>query len=85
MKQPTRAQRIEGALVGALVGDALGVPYEFHHASALPAVAGLEMEPPPWFRRSHPDVPPGTYSDDGAHQLCLASSLLAAVQSAGRQ
>ena len=28
---PTRAQRIEGGLVGQLVGDALGVPYEFEN------------------------------------------------------
>jgi hypothetical protein len=26
---PTRAERIEGGLIGLLVGDALGVPYEF--------------------------------------------------------
>lgn len=72
---PSLRERIEGGLVGLLVGDALGVPYEFHRAESLPRV--IEMTPPPDFRRSHGRVPPGTWSDDGAQALCLLASLLA--------
>lgn len=62
--------------MGLLVGDALGVPYEFNLPELLPARAQLEMEPPEGFRRSHPRVAPGTWSDDGAQALCLLASLL---------
>lgn len=72
---PTRSERIAGGLIGLLVGDALGVPYEFHPASALPPAAQIEMTPPPGFSRSHPYVKPGTWSDDGAQALCLLASL----------
>lgn len=34
------------------------------------------MVPPPGFRRAHAQVPPGTWSDDGAQALCLFASLL---------
>lgn len=71
----SRAARIEGGIVGALVGDALGVPYEFHDAQELPQ--RIEMTPPEGFDRAHRDVPPGTWSDDGAQLLCLLESLLA--------
>ncbi len=69
-------QRIEGAMWGLLVGDAVGVPYEFHAPSELPAWDRLEVVPPSRFKRAHPKVPPGTWSDDGAHALCLLDSLL---------
>jgi ADP-ribosylglycohydrolase len=36
----------------------------------------IEFEPPPGFSRAHEGVPPGTWSDDGAHALCLLASLL---------
>lgn len=68
--------RLSGGLSGLLVGDALGVPYEFHHSSALPPVALIEMTPPAGFRRAHSGVPPGTWSDDGAQALVLLESLL---------
>jgi ADP-ribosyl-[dinitrogen reductase] hydrolase len=71
-----RREQIEGAIWGLLVGDALGVPYEFHPASSIPPEHLIELEPPPGFRRSHAGVPPGTWSDDGAHALCLLASLL---------
>lgn len=64
-----------GALLGLLVGDALGVPYEFHWADKLPPKHLIEMEPPPGFRRSHPKTPVGTWSDDGAQALALLDSL----------
>jgi ADP-ribosylglycohydrolase len=73
---PSRAERIEGAILGLLVGDALGVPYEFHPSTHIPPIALIEFEPPPGFSRAHDGVPCGTYSDDGAHALCLLASLL---------
>ena len=72
----TRRQRKEGGLLGLLVGDALGVPYEFHSASDIPPHAQIEMTPPPGYARTYPQVPPGTWSDDGAQALCLLASLL---------
>ncbi len=72
----TRRERIEGGLSGLLVGDALGVPYEFHAAGEIPPVDAIEMTPPDGFRRAHPGVAPGTWSDDGAQALCLLASLL---------
>lgn len=73
---PTLAERIEGALLGLLVGDALGVPYEFKPSPQIPPPAGIEFDPPPGYPRSHPHVPPGTWSDDGAQALVLLDSLL---------
>lgn len=65
-----------GGLYGMLVGDALGVPYEFHAAADIPAYDRIEMEPPAGFRRAHLGVEPGTWSDDGAQALCLLDSLV---------
>jgi ADP-ribosyl-[dinitrogen reductase] hydrolase len=73
---PSRSERIEGGLIGLLIGDALGVPYEFYPAEEIPAVELIELEPPQAFRAAHWGVPPGTWSDDGAHALCLLASLL---------
>lgn len=69
-------ERIEGGLLGLLIGDALGVPYEFHGPEHLPARELLEFTAPAGFRRAHPSVAPGTWSDDGAQALCLLASLL---------
>lgn len=71
-----RAERLRGGIWGLLVGDALGVPYEFHDARDIPPAGQLEMRPPSGFRRAHEGVPPGTWSDDGAQALCLLASLL---------
>ncbi len=68
--------RIAGGIYGLLIGDALGVPYEFQSAAAIPAAEAIEYEPPAGFRRSHARVPPGTWSDDGALALQLLKSLL---------
>jgi ADP-ribosyl-[dinitrogen reductase] hydrolase len=72
----TLRERIEGAIVGLLVGDALGVPYEFHPKHEIPPPAEIEFTPPEGFQRSHSRVLPGTWSDDGAHALILLASLL---------
>lgn len=68
--------RAAGGLVGLLVGDALGVPYEFHAAQDIPSCEQIEYAPPAGFSRSHAGVAPGTWSDDGAQALCLLESLL---------
>lgn len=70
-------QRVIGGLVGLLVGDALGVPYEFHPPESIPQSDLIEYTPPPGFLRAHLGVPPGTWSDDGAQALILLDSLLA--------
>lgn len=67
---------IAGGLLGLLVGDAVGVPYEFHPPTQIPALAEIEPQPPAGFRRAHAGVPVGTWSDDGAHALALLDSLL---------
>ncbi len=69
--------RLAGGLLGLLIGDALGVPYEFNPPERLPSVDQIEFQPPAGFRRSHVGVPPGTWSDDGAQALILLDSLLA--------
>lgn len=71
----TRQERIQGAIWGMLIGDALGVPYEFHRPESIPPAEQIEFSPPRGFDRAHA-VPPGTWSDDGAHALCLLASLL---------
>jgi ADP-ribosylglycohydrolase len=68
--------RLEGGIYGLLIGDALGVPYEFHAPAALPLAADIEMTPPAGFPRAHAGVPPATWSDDGAQALILLASLL---------
>ncbi|RKT25813.1 ADP-ribosylglycohydrolase [Paraburkholderia sp. RAU2J] len=66
--------RIAG-LVGLLVGDALGVGFEFKKPEQIPPRYQIEMTTPVGFRRSHAGVPVGTWSDDGSQALCLLASL----------
>ena len=72
----SRDDYIRAGLYGLLVGDALGVPYEFHDASGIPPADQIDFQPPTGFRRSHPGVAPGTWSDDGSQALCLFESLI---------
>lgn len=72
----TKRNRIAGGLYGLLVGDALGVPYEFYEPEKLPSYEEIEMIPPAGFRKTYPKVEAGTWSDDGAQALCLHHSLL---------
>jgi ADP-ribosylglycohydrolase len=60
---------------GALIGDAVGVPYEFKPPSKIPAYLDIDMIPPPGYPRSWSAIPTGTYSDDGAQVLCLLEHL----------
>jgi ADP-ribosyl-[dinitrogen reductase] hydrolase len=77
---PTRHEQIAGGLWGLLIGDAVGVPYEFHEPQSLPAIDQIDMIPPVGFARAHASVPTGTWSDDGAQALALLASLLACGQ-----
>ena len=67
---------MSGGVWGLLVGDALGVPYEFNKPDKLPPRAQIEFEPPADFRRTYEGIAPGTWSDDGAGALALLDSLL---------
>jgi ADP-ribosyl-[dinitrogen reductase] hydrolase len=67
---------VAGGLWGLLIGDALGVPFEFRKPQDLPLFDQIEMPPPSTFRPTYPDAPAGAWSDDGAHALCLLASLL---------
>lgn len=68
--------RILGGLYGLLVGDAVGVSYEFRTPEELPAPEKINMIPHKGWIRSYQQVPPGTWSDDGAQALCLLASLV---------
>jgi len=65
-----------GGVIGLLVGDALGVGFEFKRPSQIPERDRIEMTMPASFKRTYADVPDGTWSDDGAQALCLLASLL---------
>ncbi len=67
---------LTGGLYGLLIGDALGVPYEFHAAEEIPPYEEIEMTPPSGFQRAHVGVDAGTWSDDGAQALCLLDSIV---------
>ncbi len=69
---PTLRQRVRGALVGALVGDALGVPVEFCRREERDRRPVSNMEGGGTWHQ-----PPGTWSDDGAMMLCLADGIIA--------
>jgi len=71
--------RVLGAIMGFCVGDALGVPYEFHAASEIPRKVDIDYAPPSRFIRAHASVAPGTWSDDSAQALCLLTSALRRV------
>lgn len=63
------ATRLVGGVWGHLVGDAMGVPYEFRSADQIGAVR--------WGENGSHGQPPGTWSDDGALMLALLDSLTA--------
>lgn len=70
-----RASALSGIL-GALLGDAIGVPYEFKRPEDLPALELIGPTVPAGYPRSHSGVAPGIWSDDGAQTLCVLESLL---------
>lgn len=62
------SNRQAGAVWGALVGDALGVPYEFKPGRSADSIV--------WGATGTHGQPPGTWSDDGGLFLALLDSLL---------
>lgn len=70
-----KQDRIRGGMYGLLIGDALGVPYEFSSPASIPERQLIDMSPPSGFVRAHDTVPEGTWSDDGAQALTLLQSL----------
>lgn len=74
--QDHKANAAIGGLVGLLVGDALGVGFEFKNPNQIPSRAEIEMTMPVKFRRTWSHVLSGTWSDDGAQALCLLASLI---------
>jgi ADP-ribosylglycohydrolase len=70
-----RSEKLEGGLVGLIVGDAVGVPYEFKEPFEIPAFGKIDMQPPKGFFPNHSSVLPGTWSDDSSQALCLFASL----------
>lgn len=76
MNKFDKKDKWKGGFYGMLIGDALGVPYEFHSAEQIPPYDKIEMQPPVGFQRAHSNIEPGTWSDDGAQALCLLDSLV---------
>jgi ADP-ribosylglycohydrolase len=73
---PSRVARIRGGILGALVGDALGVPVEFQsrfarHDDPVTDMRGFGTH----------NQPPGTWSDDGALLLCTAEAIIEGLDS----
>jgi ADP-ribosylglycohydrolase len=62
--------RAFSAILGLVVGDALGAPFEFQRAAQVP-------DPLPAFERSWMGRPPGTWTDDTAMARNLWTSLIA--------
>ena len=67
--------RCRTAIIGALLADALGVPHEFKPGLAIPPASQLVLVMPPSYPKSHPGVPYGVWSDDGAQLLCVLESM----------
>ena len=65
---PDLRSRLAGAVWGHLVGDAMGVPYEFKSPG--------QCRTPVFGAKGTHAQPPGTWSDDGALMLALLDSLL---------
>ena len=68
-------RRVSGGLIGLLVGDALGVPYEFHPPESIPPADLIEYAPPVGFQRAHVGMPPGTWGEGGVPRSSQAIPL----------
>ncbi|NLP62097.1 ADP-ribosylglycohydrolase family protein [Paraburkholderia sacchari] len=69
------SRKIAG-LLGLLIGDSLGVPFEFKRVEQIPARELIDICLPTGYNSTYPDIPYGTWSDDGSQALCLLASLL---------
>ena len=75
MSTPTRRARLEGGLIGLLVGDALGVPYEFHPPAMIPAPSGNRVRAAAGISEAHARRA-GNVFRRRVQSLCLLASLL---------
>lgn len=64
-------EKLLGGLYGLLIGDAVGMPYEFKAPHRIPPLNEIEMISPLNFDRSWKNIPFGSYTDDGSQALCL--------------
>ena len=48
----TKQDKIKGAIYGLLIGDAVGVPYEFNLPEQLPSYDQIDMVSPPSFEKT---------------------------------
>lgn len=62
---------IKAAIMGSVVADALGVPYEFHHKKEMTANPAVGMTGYGTYNQE-----PGTWSDDSSLMLACMDSLL---------
>ena len=53
--------KVQAAILGALVGDALGVPHEFKNAAAIPRADLIEMVMPAHYQKTYAHVPYGGF------------------------
>lgn len=63
--------KLLGGLYGLLIGDAVGMPYEFRRPQSIPPLDQIDMIPPEGYNRAWKEVPLGSYTDDGSQALCL--------------
>lgn len=70
------ASQIRDAIMGHLVADAAGTPYEFKEAYEIPEFDKIDMIPPEGFKKSWSSHPIGIWSDDGSQMLNLVEYYL---------
>lgn len=63
------------AVLGALIGDALGVPHEFKAGHVVPTMSQIHMVMPAGYPKTYDRIPYGTWSDDGSQLLGLLEAL----------
>lgn len=73
-------QRLHGGLIGLLIGDAIGVPFEFSSPMELRLFSDEDFALPYALdasqrQRAHARAPRNAWSDDGAQALALLDSL----------
>lgn len=64
-----KIDKMLGALLGGIVGDAFGSPYQFKARGSYEITNDMEY-------CKHFNMPPGSFTDDSSMMLCLAESLV---------